>query len=221
MEVMIALVLIIVGAVGALRLIGVAVINVGSVRDQIIATNLAREGIEAVRDIRDTNWLRYAGERRGCWNNNNITMCNSMDATQRIQPTSTTFEYIAERDALTQRWNLTGHTGGASLDLKAHIVATNDGLDGIYQLYQTASGLIYGRLAGMNAGDTATPWYRSVGIEYLDDTGTTVTAVQPAPPTNNHVMRVTSRVQWIDRSRVREVVLSTILTDYLGRTNHN
>jgi len=36
----------------------------GNSKDIMIATNLAREGIEAVRTVRDTNWLYYSGSKR-------------------------------------------------------------------------------------------------------------------------------------------------------------
>lgn len=37
-------------------------------KNKMIAINLAREGIEAVRNIRDSNWLRYSATRDKCWN---------------------------------------------------------------------------------------------------------------------------------------------------------
>lgn len=35
---------------------------------RLMAYNLAREGVEAIRNIRDTNWLRFPGDRENCWN---------------------------------------------------------------------------------------------------------------------------------------------------------
>lgn len=37
-------------------------------KNRMIATNLAREGIEAVRNIRDSNWLQYSSNKDECWN---------------------------------------------------------------------------------------------------------------------------------------------------------
>lgn len=34
---------------------------------RIKAINLAREGIEAMINIRNTNWLRYSSDRKFCW----------------------------------------------------------------------------------------------------------------------------------------------------------
>jgi type II secretory pathway pseudopilin PulG len=38
-----------------------------NVQNRIVAINLAREGVEIVRNIRDTNWLKYSGNRREKW----------------------------------------------------------------------------------------------------------------------------------------------------------
>jgi len=40
----------------------------GGIVKQIIATGLAREGLEAVRNMRDTNWLQDALNVNGCYN---------------------------------------------------------------------------------------------------------------------------------------------------------
>ena len=37
------------------------------VENNIKAINLAREGIEGMTNIRDTNWLRFSSDRRNCW----------------------------------------------------------------------------------------------------------------------------------------------------------
>lgn len=39
--------------------------------DTIRAINLAREGIEWVTNIRNTNWLRFSSDRQNCWNSSN------------------------------------------------------------------------------------------------------------------------------------------------------
>lgn len=36
-------------------------------KERVIAYNLAREGVESVRNLRDTNWLRFPGNRTECW----------------------------------------------------------------------------------------------------------------------------------------------------------
>jgi len=36
-------------------------------RQKIIALNLAREGVEAVYQIRNTNWKRWSAQKEQCW----------------------------------------------------------------------------------------------------------------------------------------------------------
>ncbi|MEK7138764.1 MAG: prepilin-type N-terminal cleavage/methylation domain-containing protein [Patescibacteria group bacterium] len=59
-EAMVALVLITI-ATGPVLMLAVSSINVASrIEHNLIASNLAQEGIEVVRNIRDTNWFRGA-----------------------------------------------------------------------------------------------------------------------------------------------------------------
>jgi len=47
---------------------GSSIRNMQNAKNRIIAINIAREGIEAMRNIRDTNWLKFQSRRRACWN---------------------------------------------------------------------------------------------------------------------------------------------------------
>lgn len=49
-------------------IIGNAFISHSFNKNKIIALNLAREGIESIRLIRDTNWIKYGTKKRICWN---------------------------------------------------------------------------------------------------------------------------------------------------------
>ncbi len=57
METMIAAFVLTVGLVGMVSLFGPAIRHTGDVRDRIIATGLAQEGVEIVRNIRDNNMV--------------------------------------------------------------------------------------------------------------------------------------------------------------------
>jgi len=66
-------VLVAIGILGVVLITSFILVNRGvgtnvSVKNKIIAINIAREGIEGVRNIRDTNWLKYSGNRRNTWN---------------------------------------------------------------------------------------------------------------------------------------------------------
>ncbi len=64
-------------------IVGNSMQNLNQAKDRIIAVNLAREGIEAVRSIRDSNRLYYSDKKRECWNNNPNNTC---DGTNLIPP---------------------------------------------------------------------------------------------------------------------------------------
>ena len=57
-ETIVAIGLILVGLVAALALITSSLFYASNIQDRLIAANLAAEGIEIVRNIRDGNWLR-------------------------------------------------------------------------------------------------------------------------------------------------------------------
>ena len=207
-EVLVALTILIVGVVASMRLIGAASITNQISKERVVATNLAREGIEAVRSIRDTNWLRSAGERRRCWNNADVTSadCDAVDLIQheqgyRVDFDQTNFRFVLE-------------DVGALLDLDTNV--TGDGSRS-YRLYRDATTGIYTHDDGSGTND-GTLYFRQVYFEYLNNTGTAETAETTEEDAN--VLRVTSTVEWEDRGVKNDVVLTTILTDYLGRTDH-
>ena len=57
--------------------------NMAVAKQRIIAINIAREGIEAMRNIRDTNWLLYSDKRRQCWNHDpGAGVCDGLNPIQ-------------------------------------------------------------------------------------------------------------------------------------------
>lgn len=58
LEVIVAIFVIIIGITGALSLINYTISGVLVGKSQIIAVNLAQEGLEIVRNIRDSNWIQ-------------------------------------------------------------------------------------------------------------------------------------------------------------------
>ena len=63
LETIVAVGLITVGLISALALISSSLFYVSSIEDRLIAANLAGEGIEVVRNIRDSNWLQNPTDR--------------------------------------------------------------------------------------------------------------------------------------------------------------
>ena len=206
-EVLVALVLLVVGALGALRLLGLAEISNQITKERVIATNLAREGLEAVRNIRDTNWLRFAGERRRCWNNLDASQCldDNSDGIPN-DPIEHQKSYLAKFNSTNFRWELDATGLTSRLNLR-------DGLDASdpeYCLQLTANG-IYNHDA---TGDD-TIYFREIYTEYIEPDQSS------AVDESANILRVTSKVEWVDRGKISDVTLTTLLADYLGRKNHD
>jgi len=68
LELIIALVIFSMSITIAGTILGSALRNMQNAKNRIVAVNIAREGVEAVRNIRDTNWLKFHSKRRECWN---------------------------------------------------------------------------------------------------------------------------------------------------------
>jgi len=75
-EVLIALTVLAVGTSGSMLLVSMSTRATADMEARLTAYNLAREGVEAVRSIRDTNWLRFPGDREDCWDTYNLTNPN-------------------------------------------------------------------------------------------------------------------------------------------------
>ncbi|MBN2087586.1 hypothetical protein JW758_04515 [Candidatus Peregrinibacteria bacterium] len=68
LETVIAVSILAIGVTLSSTLMASSLRNMNSSKSRVIAVNIAREGIEAVRNIRDTNWLKYSSQLRECWN---------------------------------------------------------------------------------------------------------------------------------------------------------
>ena len=177
-EVLVAVFLLVVGALGAVQLLGNATVNNQLAKERVIATNLAREGLEAVRSIRDTNWLRFAGERRTCWNNLVVNSCTDNDSDGVTDdPIKHEQNYIASFDIDDYRWELEQASGNLNLE---------DGVDEDYRLRIAESDGLYNRIdAGVGITDTV--FFREIYTEYLDDDGRESATAN----TSSNVLRVT------------------------------
>ncbi len=67
-ETMVAISILLIAVVGPMSTIGGSLSQIRTARDQVIAVNLAQEGIEVVRQIRDSNLLQRWKEGSMDWN---------------------------------------------------------------------------------------------------------------------------------------------------------
>jgi Tfp pilus assembly protein PilV len=66
-EVMVVLLILTVGIVGTYGILDSGQKLSTTTQNRIKAINIAREGMEAVENIRDTNWLKFSSDYENCW----------------------------------------------------------------------------------------------------------------------------------------------------------
>ncbi|MCF7830611.1 type II secretion system GspH family protein [Candidatus Gracilibacteria bacterium] len=164
--------------------------------NRIIAIEIAREGLEAVRNIRDTNWLKYSGDRRAKWlcvDEQGEDTCSGINVTAIDIPGF----YRAEFSEDDKRYYIEEpDVGSELLDL-----ANNSAGYENFQLFETSSG----RLVHDNVDNTPTIFYRQ--IELIPETNAL----------NEEKLKVISRVQWSEVNTYPSTVLETHLFDFYER----
>jgi len=97
LETIIAISIILVGLLSILALSTSSLLVSGVTSDEFLAANFAREGMEVVRSVRDSNWLAYDTDSTTAWNNQLFEVTGSgSDYTSivALQDFSTTGQYL-------------------------------------------------------------------------------------------------------------------------------
>lgn len=189
-EALVAISIITVALAGIMSLLSKNVTTNQSNRNRVIAVNLAREGIEALRFLRDTNWLIHSKNRRVCWNASTATCTDTTPADGKVD-TRLAGNYIINLNPTTFQWSISQDTTPAiNLDNQLYLDSTG--------FYTT------------NTSGTPTIFLRQIQITYPDE------IVAPLDKTKDNRMLVKSIVQFGES----KVELETILTDFLERKGH-
>jgi hypothetical protein len=85
LEAVMALSVLAIGIMLASTIMGTSIRNMNGSKNRVIGVNIAKEGLEAVHNIRDTNWLKYSGKKRECWNHDPAYL-DCQDSTRPIEP---------------------------------------------------------------------------------------------------------------------------------------
>lgn len=221
LEVMIAIVVVMIGSATATSLIISAIkANVFN-KDLLTALNLAQEGIEYMRNVRDTNWIKFSSDTQSCWN---------------MRPEAATCavgNVIATNDA----GSASGYALGSTLSTKiASKLELNDGVAGVESGYlmsywdkdntynSDGLGTVSDDLDIAGSGLVApyvkvkdTYYYRAIYVDYKKIATTTPWGLtDPAAPeeTNGDMMQVTTVVQWMDGPTRHQISLTSALTRY-------
>ena len=205
----------------AVSIIGISLKNMYNTKQRLIAINLAREGIEGVRNIRDTNWLKYKHNIRKCWNKNPSSEVCSQD--NQIKSGDYIIYKANNKKWLLEKVQNMDESENSPLNTILYQVdidpLRDSNLDHIYtndkDIYNHIS--VTDNALGKDYA-TKTIFSRKINISYLDNSGNTC---EETPNENCNRMLIKSKVSWVNRGKTHSSELQTIITDYLGRERLN
>jgi len=200
-EVVVVIVIITIWLVGAYWILNSWSKLALTTENRIKAINIAREWIEGIQNIRDTNWIKFSSDYTNCWN------VKDYDATC-IWDISTTKQISSGSYTISQNWALwyvnkisdTPAIWSFSWIIKDYPIFLDDN-------WFSTQTWTYTKKCNYNTSTWCVSIFsREILIDYPDTWAIT-----------DKKMRVTSKVKWIDWSKTwipYEISLDTVLTNW-------
>jgi len=188
-------------------------------RDNLVALNLAVEGVEAIRAIRDANWVKFSYNKPGCWNMRPEVQDCAASGAKLIAAGNYTADLVLESNkygwampstSIVTPLNLDTASGNdpyqlGYYDIDTGVDSDQSGANKNHDILATK-----GISIPMNAASSGdSKYYRMINISY--DSGV---PCDPATGANCEEMTITSTVQWRSQATTHQVVITTKLTDY-------
>ncbi|NVP17485.1 hypothetical protein HUU51_02085 [Candidatus Gracilibacteria bacterium] len=198
-EAMVVMTVIVIGLTGIYRIYSESSRLSNSVEIKIQAIQIAREGIEAITNIRDTNWILYSSDKNNCWKTLNYNSgCIGNASPNNIANNG---NYKVYRNSA-NRWQLESDGGLIGDDF-----STTNYKD-FYKIFLDQNSLYTHTYTGDTRTLTNTKgvFTRQIKTSYVD----------PGDGNTNNGLQVRSIVRWVDSggTNINEIVLETILTNH-------
>lgn len=136
-ETMIAITVIVLATTAAMSVLRTATNGNDIIGKKIVAMNLAEEGFEALRNLRDTNYLLFSSDPDECWNKLNVTDVEECDDTSTAEITDS-YTYYLTRSFTTDpffKWTLARQTTTSQGYLTLFDLNLDGGSDWESQIY--------------------------------------------------------------------------------------
>ena len=186
LEVIIAIAVIATGLAGVMSLTGYSIKAADVSSQQVMATNLAREGLEVVRHIRDSNWLAGAVFYDGL-----VQFDNDLNGTTKYHRIHNRWEIDFEVDDI--------------MDEEANLlISANTGI-ALYGMYH------HGTVPGDKKDTT---YQRLLTIYPICAAAPDSFAISCPAPENIIGLRVLAEVQWLERGQTKSLVLEDRLFNW-------
>jgi len=199
-EVMGAILIITISLVSVFTLLGNAIIVGENIENKVTALNLAREGLEIVRNQRDTNWLQFAGSRRTnwlCYEESGNTCSNRIGSTVEYFRTDYFNPQPVQRVAAAALLDISG-TGSANAEefrLKVNLV----------------DGDRYEHTLGIDS-----IFYRQLILQHETNDPCDITAGD----CQEDRLKAIVRIQWEESNAIRTMELEAYLYDFFERDSY-
>lgn len=212
LEVIIALFIVGMGVTTSSMILNRALNVTASNQLWVQAAFFAKEGVEAVRNIRDTNWIKFAPE--DCWKTRETgNVCDPATSPMMADSANDENYYAIFFDYIDFTWNLEGpitstneFTNGAILSRLPNNYSIHEKLLSPSAAPPDSQRPIY--IEDVSGADN-TNFYRQIKIEHA-----MLNVDNDSSTTSEEVLIVTSTVKWPYRNKVNTYGLTTILTNY-------
>lgn len=229
-EILVSLFILTFGIIAATSLVSYLLRTTRITREELVATNLARESLEAVRNVRDTNWQANSGSQRDAdddtrehWKDE---LEDAIDYTAVPAPFLVPVLEVADDAAEIPQpvWHL--YSPGSdryALNCSPDVAAlTPEEQTQVFR--DEATGRAKQLCADAASGDEPTIFRRELEVRFLD--ATSPSATPTTDPAVAKMVWVRTRVRWygtLDATAwdtatpLGEVSLETVFTDWFGR----
>lgn len=186
-ETIIAITIVSFASAGAMALIRTSVFGNNIVGSKIVAINLAAEGVEAVKNIIDTNNLRFASDKTNCWNTINVTDVSQCSDPGKKITVGVTYYLMQDLTTDLFTWNLVPTDATNNGELTLYGVDT-DGVGGADSQYYAQPGLVAGYLTELESGK----YSRVLNFKY-----------------EGNILQINSTVSWVTNNVSKSVLFTS------------
>lgn len=197
-EALVAIATLIVGTFALSTIVSNAVSATATSRDYLVAQNLITEAIEAVKNVRDSNWLIYPS-RKECW----LTLDPDIAAYALTEcekaPAVSLGDFLAKQSG--DSWLLEDSSSPKSLDLATNIAAESNP----YALHIQVDGDFNEYVASPSVNNPS-GFYRSIKFTAIND---------PDSDDIDDSAEFDVKVEWRDGAKVRSITRKFTIYNYL------
>jgi prepilin-type N-terminal cleavage/methylation domain-containing protein len=222
LEVLIAVAVVAMGAATSSSLIVQSLRSNQYSKDTLQALNLAKEGLEMMRVVRNTNWMKFSADTDNCWNVfPNEAVCDAPNnlIDEGFYALGYTLSSVYGTDlnvadgisANDENYRLSYYDYDPGADANGDTINDND------REFVGSNGPGGSAIALDGTEEVHTKFYRSIQVVYKTANDVDGELVDPTTPVkeNGNIMMIVAKVQWqVQGGQWHQITLSSALSKY-------